>query len=714
MATLENIRKRGKLLAIVIGLALGSFILGDMIRSGKSIFGGQKYDVVSVNSNHVNIQEYEKLVSETEEYVQISQGVSTLDAQTSQKIRSSVWDMTIRENLLNETYEDLGLSISKEELSDLVIGNHVHPLVAQTFVNQQTGQFDKQLVINLIQGIDRTPQNQQEAQQIAQMKTIWLYIEDYIKDDRRYNKYMSLVSKGLYVTNLEVEEDNYERSYTVDIDIVGKTVTQLNDTSITASEAEIKAYYDEHKNMFKNTVEGRDISYITFDVYPSSADTLTALEKAERFKTELAESDDEQNIVNLKSSSPQPVRYYSYDEFKNSQLDSSFFENDKGYLYGPYMEYGAYNVVKIVDKVESRPDTVSARHILISPQNPKIGSMVRANQVADSIINVLNNGGDFAALAALYSDDPGSAKKGGLYEDFVEGSMVTEFNDYCFENNIGVVGKVETTYGVHIIEVTERKNLIPKTKLAFIRVDIPASQQTYDDVYSEAMRIRGIAKDEEGFDKVIEENKYLRKEATDITQGTYTIAGLENVKDIVNWSFKAERGEVSNVFELPDKYVIALLKNKNEIGFLALDKVRSQVENSVIQKKKVEKIYNESFEGKTVTDLDAFAGKIGVQKMSIPKVAFNAFQLATIGYEPALLGAMKKFEQGKVYGPIKGLNGVYFVKATSVTEAVALTAEEISAQKGKMKSTMQQRANYQAFVALKDAAKIVDRRATFY
>ena len=709
MATLQNIRNKGKLLAVVIGLALASFVLGDMLSSGKALFGGNENDVVSVNKNHVNIQDFEQLVLETEQYIKISQGKTTLDAQTSQQIRSTVWDMTIRKGLLEDTYKELGLGVSTEELSDMVLGNHVHPIVSQTFMNQQTGEFDKQQVINLIKGIEEAPQNPEHAEQIQKVKMIWLYIEDYIKTDRKFTKYQALVSKGLYVTNLEVEEDNFERTYTVDIDLVGKTINDIQDTTMTATEQEIEEYYEKHKNLFKNNESSRDISYITFKTLPSALDSLDAQDKIGLVKTELELSPDEF----IPSRQAVLIKYFSPEDLDIAIADSVVFAAEKGKVIGAYLDFGVYNLLKVLD-IDTRPDTVSARHILISPQNPKIGSMLRAQEVADSILNVLNAGGDFATLVTNYSDDPGSIDNGGLYEDIKEGDMVTEFNDYCFETKIGVIGTVETQFGIHIIEVTEQKNLVEKRKLAIYQEPIEASPDTYNDVYSQAKEITGLATNQEEFDKVVAENGYFVTDAN-VLQGAYTVSGLEDAKKIVSWCFKTNEGTVSNVFEYSDKCVIVLLRNKNEVGFLTLDNelVKKQVEASVIQRKQVDKIYADNFENQTVTDLDAFATKLGVQKLSIPQVSFSAFQLMTIGYEPAIIGAIKMFKKNEIYGPIKGLNGVYYVKATAITDVIALTAEETLIQKNKMKVAMQQRASYQSYTALKNAAKIVDRRSNF-
>ncbi len=706
MATLENIRKRGKLLAIVIGLALLAFILGDIINSGQALFNGQKLDVVTVNGSGVNIQDFEREVSNTEAFYQLMQQTSSLSSEASQQIRSSVWETTVREALLAESYDELGLEISEDEMKDLFIGKNVHPMVKQILADPNTGQYNKTFVQNIYQNFEQI--SQQDPQKAEQLRIILKYTEDYIKKDRAYTKYIGLVTKGMYVNNLEVEDDNISKKYMVNLDLVGKRVNP-KDSSVVASEKELNDYYKKHLALFKATTETRDISYITFDVFPSAADSLLAKQSAQKFKDELQASNDEQSVVNYKSAKPQLVKFYTADELK----DSALFNSEANKTYGPYLELGMYNVAKVIE-TQQRPDTVSVRHILVSPQNPNIASMTRAEIVADSLIDVLNNGGDFAQLCKTFSDDPGSKDKGGVYEDVVEGTMVPEFNDYCFETEVGKIGRVTTQFGVHIIEVTEIKNVVPKTKVAFIQVEINPTQATFDSVYAKAMKVRGMSLDKEGFEKVIQEEQFVRREAPGLTQASFSIPGLDASKDIVNWSFKAEENEVSSVFEITNKYVIALLNKKNEVGYLPLDKVKAQVENSVLQKKRVEKLYNESFANQNVTDLGAFASKIGEKEVNVPNVVFNSFQVSSFGYEPAILGAINKLEKDKVFGPIKGKNGVFFVKATSITQAPELTGEELVKQQQALQQSKLQMASRQAYVALKNAAEIIDRRANFY
>jgi peptidyl-prolyl cis-trans isomerase D len=703
MATLEKIRQKGKLLAIIIGFALLAFILGDMIRSGKSLFRSKQFHVAVVNDKSIDINEFENQVDETEEYVKIIQGKKNLDDQTIHQIRASVWNMLIKQALLEDTYKKLGIEISKEELQDLVIGKHIHPLVYQTFVNPQTGRFDRNMVINVIKNLDKDPK----------IKALWLYIESYIKQDTKYTKYLTLVTKGLFANKLDAQEDYKDRSTLYDLDIVGKTITDIADNAVSYTEKDLEDYYNSHKNLFRNLVNTRDIEYISFDVIPSKADSAAAYKEMLKIKKELANDNDEQSIVNISSETPEMIHYYSAEDLKPEGLDTILFKLPVGTVYGPYFKNGKYNLVKIIAKAD-RPDTVSARHILISPQNPKVGSMLKAQKIADSLVRVLKNGGDFAALAAQYSDDPGSKNKGGLYENFTEGKMVPAFNDYCFSHKVGEIGTVTTQFGVHIIEVTKRSKAVPKLKLAFIHKSIDPSQNTYNKLYAIVMKIRGEINDGKTFDQIVQENNYVVKEATDITEGTYTIPGLENVRDVVKWAFKAKEGEVSSVFEMPSQYVIAKLKHINNVGYLSLDKVKKQVENSVIQQKKVEKIYKEYFTGIDISNLDNLAKKLGVQKLNVPDVSFNAFQIANIGYEPAVLGALCQLKINKPYGPIKGSNGVYVIQADKITPAPKISDVQLISEQKMMTGALRSRANYQAYTALRNKAKIIDRRANFF
>jgi len=285
MATLEKIRKRGKLLAIIIGLSLLAFIIGDLFTSGSKLFGSQRTKIASVNGKDIDIQEFEVFSRQTEDYVKALNGQDNIDEQTVWQIRASVWDMIIREKLLNKTFEKHNFYVSQEELKDITIGANPHSLVQQTFVNPQTGVFDKNFLIQILQNLqdNNLPKDPNQRQQFERIKSLWMYIENYIKFDQAVQKYSTLISKALYTNKLEVEFDNTERKKVANIDLVFKQIFDIKDEEITYTEKDLKQYFEKHKNLFYSYEDKVSLNYVEFIVKPLKEDTLTAQNNAKKY-----------------------------------------------------------------------------------------------------------------------------------------------------------------------------------------------------------------------------------------------------------------------------------------------------------------------------------------------------------------------------------------------------------------------------------------------
>jgi peptidyl-prolyl cis-trans isomerase SurA len=100
-----------------------------------------------------------------------------------------------------------------------------------------------------------------------------------------------------------------------------------------------------------------------------------------------------------------------------------------------------------------RPATVSFEQIVIAPQ-PTAAAKAAALARADSILDQLHHGGDFAALARRYSDDPGTRDLGGELGWVRRGTMVDAFERVAFSMRPGEISNpIETGYGYHIIKV---------------------------------------------------------------------------------------------------------------------------------------------------------------------------------------------------------------------------------------------------------------------
>ena len=132
MATLQTIRNRGGLLvSIVIGLALIAFIVGDALSSGSHLMSGDRNEVGEIGGKSISIIDYQNEVTKNEETQKIINRTGTLTDEQQTMLRENTWNQMVLEELMKREYEETGISVSGEELYDLMLGNNIHPAVRQ-------------------------------------------------------------------------------------------------------------------------------------------------------------------------------------------------------------------------------------------------------------------------------------------------------------------------------------------------------------------------------------------------------------------------------------------------------------------------------------------------------------------------------------------------------------------------------------------------------
>src|SRR5665648_1160958 len=177
MATLQKIRNQGGLMvAIVIGLALGAFILGDMLKSGSNLMKPSQMEIAEIDGESVQYPDFQKKTEELSEIYKMNTRKTQIDEATWEQIREQVWQAYLQENIIGKATENLGISVSSDELFDLVQGNNPHPIIQKLFKNQETGQVDKSSILQFLKSL--------ETNATAQQKSYWLYIESQIRLDR--------------------------------------------------------------------------------------------------------------------------------------------------------------------------------------------------------------------------------------------------------------------------------------------------------------------------------------------------------------------------------------------------------------------------------------------------------------------------------------------------------------------------------------------------
>jgi peptidyl-prolyl cis-trans isomerase D len=705
MSTLQFLReKAGVLVAGVIGLSLFLFVVSDFFGRGRGQRLQQKkyYEIGRINGEYLSYQDYQLRVENLQEIYKLS-GTTNIDEATSENIREQMWQQIVREKILDVQYKDLGIGVSPEELNDMVLGNETHPIVKQLFTDRQTGQFNKSFLVNFLKSIEID----------ATAKKYWLFFENEIVADRMNSKYNSLVTKGLYITTKQAEFENSLALRTVDFSYILKNYADVSDSTLKVSESEIKAYYASHKENFKRTAQ-RNIEYVTFDIIPSEDDRLQAEKWINTAKGEFATSTDPVQYINTTSDTRHTGFYFPISGVPDSLKAFVKKENLK-VVYGPYTENGSLKLARLLE-VSDRPDSVHARHILISPKQNM--TLEQVKQKADSLIKVIKSGIPFNIVALSNSDDQGSAQVGGDLGWIKEGKMVVPFNNVCFTAKKGVLTTVETNYGIHIIEVLEQSKNVRKYEVGIIDRKILPSSITNQKAYNEASRFAGTMRTYDNFTKAVADQKLNIRVADNITPQQKTLPGLDKPRLLIMSLFQAEAGKIildangQAVFEVGDKYVVGFCTKVNEEGSAPEKDVSNDIKYIITKDKKADIISSQlntlKKEGKTLEDI---AGKEGVKVMEATQVNFKSYSVPGAGVEPALVGAVSIADQNILSGPVKGSNGVFMINVNNVVTA---NSEDAKLLKERLTATYQMRGTYEAYEALKKQANVIDKRYKFY
>ncbi len=697
MATLEKIRsKGGVLVAIAVGLALFAFIMMDFMSSGGSMFSGNQMEVANINGTSINIQEFQNKVSEMEEFNKLNQGTSTLSEEEVYRLREQTWNQLINQSLLEEQYQQIGLTVTSDELMDMVTGKNIHPAIRQhpLFANQQTGAFDQQQVVNFLLSKNQDPT----------AYFYWMVMEEQLMNERIFNKYSALLKKGMYIPQIWKDSEISARSQQADFDFVVARFTSIPDSAVSVTENEIKDYYNKNKQLFEQEAS-REIEYITFSIEPTEADRQAANEWIEEMLQNFRSPEvDPIQFVNLNSDEPFSGRNQRPAEF-SSQIASFVANAQVGDVYGPYFESESYKATRLV-AINNLPDSVRARHILV-----RSASMEETSTLADSLLNLARSGANFADLARRHSEDQGSAINGGDLGWFREGMMVKPFNDAAFQGKTGDIVKVETQFGVHILHIQQQGNPTPKYQIATLAREISYSSKTYQDVYSKATRFAALNSTPEKFNQAVTEENLTKRFGRSIGENDRAVSGLESSRELVRWAYEAKVGTLSPVFEFGDRFVLAHLIAANEKGIRSLQASQPQIERELIASKKAELLMAQMNEKlASGADLESIAQQMNASVQSAENITFASFQVPGAGVEPALVAAAVNTPINQISKPVKGNNGVYVVKVNNI-ETIEVSQENVV---NELNQNLTMKIDYQLVESMRENAEIVDRRARFY
>jgi len=706
MAILNSIRKKGVFLIIIIALALFAFVLDGVIGSSTGSPKGQS-NIATVNGIDIPREDFMKQV----DAAQRSLGPSTATTQAM----NIVWERELRRVLLNEQYEALGLTIENAQLSDALSTNLANN---PTFQND-AGQFDEGRLQEYIANLKATSL---EAYQQ------WLDFEKITENGILEKNYFNLVKGGFITTLAEGKQEYHFQNDKINIEYVHLPYSKIADEDVPVSSEEIEKYIKDHPKDFE--VEPLlDIQYISFSEDPSPEDIDASRETIAALLKDKIEFN---NVSNMNDTIPGFSKTTDYQEFVNANSDKGYIDRwwfkkdlpsavadtisnlNVGEIYGPYREGNNFNLIKVIEE-RQMPDSVKANHILIRFQGlvtaPQDVSRTKeeAKALADSILNVLQkDNSKYEVIAADFSEDLSNKNSGGDLGYFIPGNMVTVFNDFVFDNEIGKLGVVETNFGFHIIEIVDQKNIQKVLKVATITKEIEPSEKTMNEVFSSAANFE-LDSQNGDFNELAKEQGLNLKPVNRIGKLDANIPGIGNNRQIVNWAYQDDTniGDVRR-FNVPNGYVIAQLTRKNPKGLMSISEASSIVTPILRNEKKAVRI-RESVSGTTLNEI---ASNQNVTVKNATALTMANPTIAGAGTEANVVGMAFGKKVGESTDLIDGKNGVYIVRILAVNNAPDL--EDYSFYANQLNAALIPTINFKVYNALKNAAKIEDNRADFY
>lgn len=692
----------GKVVVGVIAIAILSFVLTDLLGGQNSIFlNGNNRTVGEIAGESVDIEEYQKIVENMKINYRNNFGRSPGEAE-ERSLRNQAWQYLIVEKAFTKLFINAGIEVGTEELFDMVQGKNVSPDVQQLFVDPTTGLFDKRRLEQTLANLSAT----------AQGRAQWADFERNLIPGRMRVKYDNLMVKTGIATKQEAERLYRDQTSVAEAKYLYVPFYAIADSTVSASDAEMKTYLDKHADDFKVNWS-RSLKFVSFPIIPSSEDSLSYRDELRDLKDEFESADEDSVYASVITDKDPFLTEYAINELPNI-LKSNINILRKGDVIGPYLDNNDYVLFKVSDVFEGETGYARASHILIKWENDSSQAKTKARSEALAILRELQAGADFAETAKDNSVDGGSAIRGGDLDWFNSDKMVKPFSDAVFNaSRTGLIANlVESEFGYHIIKVTELPSYT-KYKIAMVRRDILASDETRDQAFRKADYFAGTSSNANDFTTNAEKDTLVVLEAENLEQNDNTITRLGSARQIVSWLFNtASEGQVSPVYEIDNQYIVALMTDEIEEGTAELATVKLEVEK-MVKNEKMGALIAEKLallEGTLDERATAFGDDATVYESS--ELSLSSYSLPSVGTAPEAIGTLFSMANGAFSEPILTANGVVVINLINLTKAPEIA--DYTRYKNTLEQGMQGRASFYVSESIKQWAAIEDSRYKFY
>ena len=694
MAALQEIRSHGPLLVGVIALGLFAFIAGD---AWKVIAPRQSQDVGEVYGKKLSATDFQKLFEEYADAVKFSQGLTALTDEQNDAVKDQVWQSYVNNQLIENEAKKLGLTVSDEEVQNIIDEGSATILSNTPFLNQTTGAFDKDMLNMFLvnySSMNASNTSAEIMQQYQQVYNYWTFIEKTLRQNRLAEKYQTLLSMSLLSNPVEAQNSFDARTTQTDFLMAALPYSSVLDSSIVVTDAEIKARYDKKKEQYRQLVETRDIRYIDVQVVASDEDRSTLESEMEDYTEQLRGEVADYTTFVRQSGSEQPFinLYYTANALPSdvvARLDSV----EVGGVFGPYYNT-ADNTINSFKKLEvvNMADSIQFRQIQVTGD-----TQARAQELADSIFTAIKGGAQFDDIAQRYGQtgEPVWITSANYEGAQVDGDNLRYINAIITTPQ-NQLTNLNLTQANVILEVVAKKNVQPKYKVAVVKRPIEFSKETYNKAYNEFSEFVAANSTYEKMVANAEDAGFRLYTQGEVQNSDHTIGSIRNTKDALKWVFEAKTGDASGLYECgeSDRLMQVGVARINKVGYRPLALVQDEIKRELIREKKGEQLLAKA----AGASLDQLKTMDEAVSDSVKRVSFSspAYVAAVGGSEYVFSADALVGQQGVASAPLKGNYAVYVLQPyaqNKTNDTYDEAVEKISLRNTKKTIALQQFGN---------------------
>lgn len=703
MATLQSIRNHPALLMTVLGGGLILMIIMFGFDDYNGLFQGDRDTVLDVNGHKVSWANYETERQRQSDFIQTLYNQDVNKSEINHQINNQVYSQFVQDIMLDEQLEKVGLGVSDAEVNELAQGSHISPVMTQIF--GQAAQMYGQTFAQLVSTNGFEDFQQQYGLPFMTMDN-WLVIEHQIISTRKAEKYNSLLSAALKPNKLEAQDAFNGENTEVAFQYVRKMGMEVADSLVKVSNSDIKAYYEAHKETFKQNQKSRLVNYIAVPLRPSDDDKAHTLANLQKAADEFVNGDVAE-VVSANSAVPFIDAYLNDNTFRG-ELKEFVDGNAAGAVSEPKVYAG--DILSLLGERSENDESLSEYYYMariigkqVAPDSMNLVIAQGTEQNIDSLLTAVKGGSQdesatWATNVGIMNFEDGlrakiaSAKKGETFKyDFNNGQQQVYLVVKVLDLTAPVAQSKVAVYAEKISPSSKTRRTEYGKLNEFIN-EHPTLQQMQDSALANGFRMRSVT----------------------VAETNYDINEVKDCRQAVRFVFDGKKGDISEIYEDGGYLMVVGINGEINEGYAGLEneQLSEYIANMVRGEKKIAYLAANDFANVADKSIDGYAKAFGVEPQQASRVNFNLNSVSGLGVEPAVIAEAVKANEGTVVGPIQGKNSVVVLQVTGKNDK-GLTFDE-AAYKAKVTGNAYRNAAGIASQYITRQAEIADNRIRFY